>query len=150
MLLGCQSRVSNTLCHNWVGTVITLLCVASSLLLTHWHWLVWVCCSTPSLRGEWQAPQLRVAVASGDAEPTAQNRASIWGMQWWDTMQWHPLCASQLQQSACKGKLGPGLEKAWNSSANLYLQDWGFAWIARTNEWGQLHLKMGLGWYLNP
>lgn len=41
------------LCHNWVGVVITLLCVASSLLPTHWHWLVWVCCSIPSHR---QAP----------------------------------------------------------------------------------------------
>lgn len=80
---GCQHRVSNTLCHNWVGVVITLLCVASSFLPTLWLWLVGARCSIPQLRGD------------------RQCRASIGG------------CSNGTQYSdihcmlpACKGELG--------------------------------------------
>lgn len=139
------------------GLALSLLFhVASSLLPGRWRRLVRLRCSSRArARGEATGSRLGAGVAGvarlnplrgaqpppGDA---AMRRDAV------------TACSTPppLRQSACKGKPGPGLGKAWSSAANLRLclRDWGFAlsnWIARTNKWGQLHLKMGLGWYLN-
>lgn len=56
-----------------------------------------------------------------------------------------------------KANLGCVLERPETAHQvlRLCLRGWGFApsnwigWKVPTNEWGQLHLKIGLGWYLN-
>lgn len=104
-LAGCQGAVPDALCHIWVGT---------GLLFYGWHPPSCPRTGTACV-GVLQHPHaqralpgtlLRAGVASGDAEPTAQGTASIWGMQQWDTMQGHhPPCAPQLQQPVWNGKL---------------------------------------------